>query len=135
MRSLSCYVVARRTTLLSYVGLLLVLLFGCLGITTLDENWIKDLSAKVVLWLLFSSGLLLVAPGIIREKKRSHQWLCFILLIYFIWAVQALLAQPVDTSIQPPDKTVEAAALIFIVLCFIAAMMTVRWADQRQDLP
>jgi uncharacterized membrane protein len=86
------------------------------------------LAAALVLWLLVSSGLLLVAFGILFNRRRSYQWLCFILLLYFIHTVIALFAHQHPDSKLFNDLWVLYLRLGLIIVCFIAAMMTARWA-------
>lgn len=110
--------IAIRLTQLSYMTLLLALWLGV--------YWYgpDGLAAKVVLWTLVSSGLLLVGIGVFRAKRRSFQWLCFILLIYFLWVVQALFSGPTGQQ----AVLHEVVAAISITSCFIAAMFAARYS-------
>lgn len=116
------YPLARYTTLVSYLLLLALFFVWCLQFGP------EGLAAQLVLWLLLCSGLLLVAPGLIKASRRSHQWLCFILLIYFIGAVQSLLAQTGALSdINASQQLHSGLRLFLVVVCFIAAMLAARW--------
>ena len=107
----------RWLTLASYLALLLSLLYGS---WTLGPD---EAAARVVLWLLMSSGLLLVLPGLLLGWRRSFQWLCFILLLYFVFCVQALFAGPPQ---QPTAAWHEWWALLSIIAAFTSAMFTAR---------
>ena len=47
-------------------------------------------------WLLRVVPLLLFMPSVLRGSLRAVIWLCFVLLFYFISAVELLFAQPDD---------------------------------------
>ncbi|MGB5323871.1 MAG: DUF2069 domain-containing protein [Pseudomonadales bacterium] len=124
------YGVARLLTLGSYTGLLCAIAYGA---------WIygpDEAGARVVLGLLAASGLLIVLPGLLRGSKRSYQWLCFILLMYFTWYVQALFsgAPPASTAqamsmadvLRVSATTSEWLALLCVTSCFCAAMIAAR---------
>ncbi|RZV60160.1 MAG: DUF2069 domain-containing protein [Pseudomonadales bacterium] len=127
----SYYRIARGTTLLSYVALLATIGFGA---------WFygpAGVAAKLALWLLAIAGLLLVLPGLVRGSKRSYQWLCFILLMYFIWYVQAVFSfgsgdvmpeqvQSMADVLRVSATANELTALAFTIICFCAAMFAAR---------
>ncbi len=122
---MKAYVPARYMALLSYIFLLALFGHWCWQFGPANPG------ARVVLWLFICSGLLLVAPGILRAKRRSHQWLCFILLIYFTWAVQSLLAGNVgESGEQGLRRSHNIVTLVTIIVCFVAAMFTARWSEQ-----
>ncbi len=109
------YLILRRTSLLLYLGLiaslfLLAFLAGPTGV-----------GAKVVLGLLYCSGLLLVAYSLLTESRRAYIWLCFILLFYFIAFVQAAFA-PSSASVQ----SIQYLALAMISLLFTTSMIAAR---------
>jgi len=114
----SYYAPARVAVLICYFGLLATMLFGLLNFGP------PDLAPALGLWLLVSSGLFLVMPGLVKEAKRSYQWLCFIFLMYFIWYVQAIFATAVGAS--PVGATHEWVGLALIVIGFCAAMFAAR---------
>ncbi len=78
-----------------------------------------SIASRLVLWLLLTSGLLLVTYGLFKKSRRSYQWLCFILLLYFIGIVQALFAGT--------PKLHEWLALVAIIGGFISSMLAARW--------
>jgi len=132
MSSPGNYAIARFTALIAYTGLLVLLLFWTWQFGPADPSPSINIAAKLVLWLLICSGLLLVAPGVMRARRRSHQWLCFILLIYFVWTVQSLLSSTggqLGQTVQKPGYLFDSILLALIVICFIASMLTVRWGN------
>jgi uncharacterized membrane protein len=84
--SLVKYQLVRVITLLCYFTLLAMMLFGAVFLGP------EGVAAKLVLWLLISSGLLLIIKGLIAGKRRSYIWLCYILLMYFVFCVQFLFS-------------------------------------------
>ncbi len=69
--------------------------------------------------LVKSSLLLAFLPVIIKGNPRGHAWLCFVLLLYFMFAV-------LDASV-PETFAVGTAACILIGILFTSAMMYARW--------
>jgi len=63
--------------------------------------------------------LLLFLPGILRQNWRSHIWLCFVLLIYFM--------ANVDSLFSPQPSVFDYLQAILIPTLFIAAMLYCRW--------
>lgn len=104
----------RCLTLVSYLGLLLAILYWALVFGP------DALAPALALWLLASSGLLLVAHGVVKRRKRSYLWLCFILLLYFVIYTQALFSNGAATH--------EIAAMLCIVVGFFASMLVSRQA-------
>lgn len=106
----------RYTTLTTYFGLLFVLLLS------IALTGPATVASKLVLGIFYVSGLLLVLTGLMKDKKRSYIWYCFILLFYFVGFVQALF-MPSDVLKQ----TLEWITLGFIVIGFIASMLAARF--------
>lgn len=110
---------ARSITLVAYFALLSVIFYSA---------WVfgpEGAAAKVVLWLLAVLGLLLVLPGLIKDARRSYQWLCFILLMYFIWFVQAIFSSSPDGGATASVD--EWVSLALVVVLFISSMFAARW--------
>lgn len=112
----------RWITLGCYAGLLLNLLYGAIVYGP------EGIGAQLVLWLLFSSGLLLVLPGLLKGSRRSYIWLCFILLFYFIAAVQSLFAG--NSQTMQVQECYEVIRVALVVAAFVAAMLASRSAKQ-----
>lgn len=74
-----------------------------------------------VVGLLLCVPLLIFLPGILKRSTRSHIWLCFVSMGYFLLAV---------TGFFNCASALAALELLFIVVLFIAAMMFSRWYAQ-----
>ena len=107
-------------SVLSYFTLLFVMLYACMVFGP------DQLAPMLVLWLLISSGLLLIIKGLCQGKKRSYIWYCYILLMYFTFNVVFLFSG--GTSEQSPVMLHEVVAMVAIVTGFIAAIMASRLA-------
>lgn len=89
---------------MSIVGLLLTLTL---------ENWLSD-PLSISRWLVQVIPLLAFLPTLISNKLRSYQWLCFVILLYFIVGV---------LSIFTPEKLFTGIMLTFFcVLLFCSAI-------------
>ena len=111
------YTIYRATSLSSYSLLILSIavwafIFGP-----------EQIAAKFALALLINSGLLLVVYTLIKGTRRSYQWLCFILLLYFIGVVQALFS-PSDSFLT---SLIRWTSLLSIVVCFCSSMLAARF--------
>ena len=120
---------AHRVTVLSYLTLLAVMFYGC---------WLfgpAALMPKIVLWLLISSGLLLIARGLLAGKKRSYIWYCYILLMYFVFCVQFLFSggsiseDTITQVVQSSAAWHEVVAMVAIVVGFTTAILASRWCE------
>ena len=122
------YLYTHGLTLLCYFVLLACMFYGCWSFGP------AGLAPKLVLWLLISGGLLLVAPGLIRKHKRSYIWLCYILLMYFVFCVQFLFAGGIPAEAgQPavsPAAAHEVVAMTAIVVSFCTAILASRGCEQ-----
>ncbi len=69
-------------------------------------------------WLLRVVPLLLFMPSVLRGSLRAVIWLCFVLLFYFISAVELLFAQP--------DDVIAVVGVSAVVGVFITAAFYIR---------
>ena len=69
-----------------WIGLVL------LAITLLIDGIRRAVPLPV--WGLWFLPLLVLVPGLLRDRLRSYAWLCFVALLYFVAAVQRLFAEP-----------------------------------------
>ncbi len=67
--------------------------------------------------------LLLFAPGLWIRRPRSHAWLCFVSLLYFMYGV--------DQAFLPGRQLVGLGLSVSSLILFIAAMMFSRWESLR----
>lgn len=87
-------------------------------------NVVRESGFSLGVFLLQTVPLLAFLPGMIYRAYRSYSWLCFILLFYFIFAVQLVFSSVRETS--------DFIFLLLTVLLFISAMMTSRWLQRSQ---
>ncbi len=95
---------ARLSVLFSMAALMLIL--------TLD-NWLNE-PLSITRWLVQLLPLLIFMPSLLGNNLRSFQWLCFLILLYFIYGV---------LNIFTPDKLISGIMLtLFCVLLFCSAV-------------
>jgi len=73
--------VARITTLISFFGLLALVIYW-----TLNPSQLKSSATSFVL-LLGGLPLLFGMPGILKKKPYTHAWICMVALLYLIHGV------------------------------------------------
>ncbi|MGA1742540.1 MAG: DUF2069 domain-containing protein [Pseudohongiellaceae bacterium] len=111
---------ASRIAAFSRIGVLLSLC-ALLLILTL-ENWLNQ-PLSISRWLIQTIPLLAFLPGLISNKLRAYQWLCFVILLYFISGV---------LNIFTPEKLISGIMLtLFCVLLFCFAIFYVR--DEQKN--
>ena len=100
---------------LSYGAYVLLLIIITIDTLKIDNNfW--------VVWLLQLIPLLLLLPGILLKRHRTHSWLCFLMLAYFIgYVVQ------VYSSTRDPEDWL---ALLLTISLFITSMYASRWLQR-----
>lgn len=84
----------------------LVLLFA----TQIWDAWQRAVPA--VIWIFWFLPLLVLLPGVVRDRLRSVTWLAFVSLLYFVWAVLRLFAEP-----HSPRALMEMFAVILLFVC------------------
>ncbi|MFT4768650.1 MAG: putative membrane protein [Glaciecola sp.] len=84
----------------------LLLLLG----TQLLDAWQR--SVPPVLLFFWFTPLLILLPGILRDRLRSVTWMAFVSLMYFIWSVLRIFAEPDSLRAQ-----VELGAVILLFIC------------------
>ena len=63
--------------------------------------------------------LIILLPGLYKEKYKTISILCFVVLLYFIVAV--------DNFFSPSSNYVDVLEIIILVIMFSVAMMHSRW--------
>ncbi|ODS24740.1 hypothetical protein AB835_02430 [Candidatus Endobugula sertula] len=96
------------TTYWAYTCLLLLFIYTYF--TNENHSW--------KLLVFQSLPLLLLAPGLIKQQYRSHSWLCFAILAYFI-AYVAEVGSPLG-------EVTDWMGLVLSVIIFISAMLASR---------
>ncbi len=98
-------ILARFSVLFSMVALMLILTF---------DNWLNE-PLSIIRWLVQLLPLLAFMPSLLKSNLRSYQWLCFLILLYFIYGV---------LNVFSPDKLISGIMLtLFCVLLFCSAVL------------
>jgi len=108
--------VVRNLSWISYSLLLLLMVVTSLP-AFLPEN-----SSVTVILVVKLLPLLIVLPGMLKDKLRPYIWLCFIVLFYFTQSV-------VETFLSKGGG-LDLIITILTVVLFISAMMHVKWERQ-----
>jgi uncharacterized membrane protein len=110
---------SRQLVLLCFWGLPLVFTLSILVFPACGRQ--VSMATSLVIWLLHMLPLTLLVAGIMRQNTRTHVWLCFVLLGYFLLAVQ---------NIFVCQGLLNVLELVLIVVLFNAAMLYVRWRSR-----
>lgn len=103
---------ALKTTYTLYAALIGLLSFW---------NLSRESGPSLVVWAIQVTPLLIFLPGMAIQHYRTYSWLCFVLLLYFILAVQ--------NALMSTSNMLDYVFLTLVVLLFIASMMTSRWVQ------
>lgn len=108
----------QRATSITYI------LFAALIVLILYWNITRETGFKISIMVFQTLPLLALLPGMVQKAYRSYSWLCFLLLFYFIFAVQLVFSSIRQTS--------DYIFLILIICLFVSSMMTSRWLQRWQ---
>lgn len=102
------FVPRRASVAWIYTGMwcALLLLLG----TQIMDAWQR--SVPPVLLFFWFTPLLILLPGMLRDRLRSVTWMAFVSLMYFIWSVLRIFAEPESFRAQ-----LELAAVILLFIC------------------
>ncbi|TVZ39963.1 putative membrane protein [Alteromonadaceae bacterium 2753L.S.0a.02] len=89
----------------------------------LGWNFFRDAGPNWAVFIVQAGPLLLLLPGMLKNYYRSFSWLCFLLLIYFIKAV--------DGVFMSTANLLDVIFLILTVVIFISAMLASRWMQRK----
>ncbi|MBX2858133.1 MAG: DUF2069 domain-containing protein [Cellvibrionaceae bacterium] len=78
------------------------------------------------IWAAQSAPLLLLLPGLLKQHYRSFSWLCFVLLFYFLRAVEGSAM----SNARPSDHVF----LVLTVCLFTSSMFASRWLQRSRLL-
>jgi uncharacterized membrane protein len=81
-------------------------------------NYFIDENVRLATWLVSMFPLLIFIPGLLKPKHRTYSWMCFVLLMYFLFIIPLLMSSWHWTY---------WIMTILVSTLFIAAMMTSRW--------
>ena len=107
---------ARLGALVCYIGLLVVFTLTTMIMPSCERspNW--------VIWLIHVLPLLMLVHGVIYKNVRSHVWLSFISLGYFMASVNGMFACP---------DFLMAVEISLEVSLFVTATMYIRWRSRE----
>jgi uncharacterized membrane protein len=108
---------ARHFALASFAVLVAALTLETFGIDRLQ------MLTRAVLWTVWVLPLLLFLPGLLRGSWKSHLWLCFVVMVYFMMAISELF--------DPRHGAADWLELVAIVVLFVASMMFSRWRQRE----
>lgn len=94
-----------------------------LGVLTVWALW-NPAGFALVLWAIACVPLLILWPGMRKKRYRSYSWLCFVILLYFVKAVEG--------SLSSVASWIDFTMLVLSVIIFISAMLTSRWLQYTQ---
>lgn len=81
-------------------------------------NYFVNDNVKLATWLVSLFPLLIFVPGLLKPRHRTYSWMCFVLLMYFLFIIPLLMSS---------WHWSYWVMTILISILFIAAMMTSRW--------
>ncbi|EED35582.1 conserved hypothetical protein [Luminiphilus syltensis NOR5-1B] len=91
----------------------------------LQQVWdVARFDAPWPLWVLRLLPLVLFMPGVGRDSLRSVVWLSFVLLFYFVSAVESIFAQP-----KAPTAIL---GITTVVLLFCVATLYIRFRGREK---
>lgn len=96
-----------------------IALWGCLLVlfaAMAVDGWSRGVPA--VVWVVWYLPLVVLVPGMLRDRLRSVAWLSFVTLMYFVVDVQRLFAEPGSVRAQ--------IELLAVIGLFMASMFYVR---------
>lgn len=80
------------------------------------------------MWVLRILPLVLFMPGVARDNTRALIWLCFVILFYFVSAVEAVFARPTDPI------TVTGVVSIVVLFSLSVAYIRMRGRELRRGV-
>ena len=87
-------------------------------------NTVRSEGFALVVFIVQALPLALLLPSLIKKVYRAYSWLCFVTLIYFIFAVQRVFLSNSQVS--------DYIFLTMTVCLFLTSMMASRWLQRQQ---
>ena len=87
------------------------------GLALLANSFIRSIPLSLTIFTFVP--LIILLPGLYKEKYKTISILCFVVLLYFIVAV--------DNFFSPSSNYVDVLEIIILVIMFSVAMMHSRW--------
>ncbi len=106
---------SRQAVIINYVLLLIIFSLGTLVWPSCNR------SPNLVIWGIHMLLMLSFLPAIIKQQVRAHAWMTFVLLGFFLVAVDRVFAC---------TSWLAVLEVLVITVLFIAAMMYIRWRSK-----
>jgi uncharacterized membrane protein len=87
------------------------------GLALLANSFIRSIPLSLTIFTFVP--LIILLPGLYKEKYKTISILCFVVLLYFIVAV--------DNFFSPSSNYVDVLEIIILEIMFSVAMMHSRW--------
>lgn len=107
---------ARIGVLVSYLGLFVVFTLTTMVLPSCQRN------PNWVVWLIHALPWLMLINGVVKKNVRSHVWVSFIALGYFMASVNGIFACP--TFLMGVEVSLT-------VMIFVTATMYIRWRSRE----
>lgn len=120
-------IITKNTSIKSAMPGLMWVCYSALIIQFTIAQFLNPNGFNLTIWFIQCLPLLALLPGMLTKYRRSYLWLCFVILLYFVKAVDGIMGQQADWG--------DTLFLALTVLLFISAMMTARWhqVNQRRE--
>lgn len=115
-----------KSSLLALARTLTFVAYGLLLASFCVWQLIRPGGPRYFAWTVQLVPLLIFLPGLRRDNPRAHIGLCFVLLLYFIKAVEGMFS--------PARAWIDYALLILTVFLFIVSMLTSRWLQRAPKI-
>ena len=116
--------ISRLVMNLGYISLLLVLALSTWA-SKPEELQGNALVAGVIFFLVKSAPLLLFIPGLIKGSSRNAAWLCYMTLIYFVFAVLFFFTKGCELW--------GGLMTLSTMVLFVSAMIFTRWKKVEEQ--
>lgn len=76
-------------------------------------------------WLIWSAQslpLLVFIPWLLKQQRRMYTWLCFVLLVYFVWAVEGQFMSNATLT--------DSLFLLLTVTATVMSMLSLFWLQK-----
>ncbi|MDO6423247.1 DUF2069 domain-containing protein [Saccharophagus degradans] len=107
-----------------YMRIKTVFLMGYAALLALFIFWniSRPSGFNITILLIQCVPLLAFLPGILQNHYRTYSWVCFIILFYFVKAVEGAFASTANFT--------DGIFIGLTVYLFVCAMMASRWAQR-----
>ncbi len=114
---------SKKNNIINIARLSVLISLGFLVVFLSLENWLMS-PTSISRWLIQVIPLVAFIPALSKQQLRAYQWLCFLILFYFLMAVLAIFT---------PGKTLFGSLeTFFCALLFSSAILYIH-KKQRAD--